>query len=419
MATTYSDTYTYLYAVTVTGASYSVDANNVADTNVTLTASSQEPLDGSTVALSFLSGLGISWTLNGTAVTVGGSEGILVTGTTGTYFLTDQAVQNDPVLDALFQLPAVPVSLATTSEPGFEIYGLSVTGNDNLDLVNTSGNGPTTGATVTVQGSGGLAPGDTFTVTSVPNTLAGSYTYEGTATVDGATGFIGVNAAKQEFFFTTYSGAPLAGGGQVTGSNTGESSICFMPGTLIRTATGEVAVELVKVGDIVETSDSRHVTVRWIGIQSVSRRFRDELQLPVRIKSGALADDVPCRDLLVSPDHALFVDGLLIQAGALVNGTSVVRDRNVPMTFKYYHIEVDDHSLILAENTPAETFVDNVDRLGFDNWAEYEALYPEGKAIVEMPYPRAKAARQVPQAIRARLSQRSVEMFGKSTASAA
>jgi len=38
-------------------------------------------------------------------------------------------------------------------------------------------------------------------------------------------------------------------------------------------------------------------------------------------------------------------------------------------------------SLILAENTPAETFVDNVDRLHFDNWAEYEALYPYGDGL--------------------------------------
>jgi hypothetical protein len=56
-----------------------------------------------------------------------------------------------------------------------------------------------------------------------------------------------------------------------------------------------------------------------------------------------------------------------------VNGTSIVRERNVPERFTYYHIELDDHSLLLAENTPAETFVDNIDHLPFDNWAEHEA----------------------------------------------
>ena len=74
--------------------------------------------------------------------------------------------------------------------------------------------------------------------------------------------------------------------------------------------------------------------------------------------------------------------------------------------FVYYHVELDDHSLILAENTPAETFVDNVDRMGFDNWAEHEALFPGGKPIEEMPYPRAKARRQVPMQIRAALDAR-------------
>src|SRR5271156_1251736 len=102
----------------------------------------------------------------------------------------------------------------------------------------------------------------------------------------------------------------------------------------------------------------------------------------------------------------LLVDDVLIQAGALVNGTSIVRETSVPETFTYYHVELDDHSLIFAENTPAETFVDNVDRLAFDNWQEHEALYPEGKPIIEMPYPRAKAHRQVPREIRKLLAER-------------
>jgi autotransporter passenger strand-loop-strand repeat protein len=184
-------------------------------------------------------------------------------------------------------------------------------------------------------------------------------------------------------------------------------AFCFMPGTMIRTPGGEVAVEALQRGDLLMTADGRTMPVSWIGRQTVCTSFSELLRvLPVRIKAGALGDSVPSRDLLLSPDHAILLGDILIQAGALVNGTSIVRETNVPRTFTYYHVEVDDHSLILAENTPAETFIDNVDRLAFDNWREHEALYPNGKSIVEMPYPRAKAHRQVPRAIREQLSTR-------------
>jgi Hint domain len=210
-----------------------------------------------------------------------------------------------------------------------------------------------------------------------------------------------------------YSGAPFSDGGFDTVLS------CFMSGTSIRTQSGEVAVETLKRGDMVTASNGIARPVSWIGRRAVSTRFGDPLRvLPIRIKAGAFSENVPSRDLLLSPDHAILVDGVLIQTGALVNGTSIVRETNVPETFIYYHVELEDHSLILAENTPAETFVDNVGRLGFDNRDEYEALYPDGKTIVEMPYPRAKAHRQVPRKIRERLAERGSRLYGGLTVAA-
>jgi hypothetical protein len=198
------------------------------------------------------------------------------------------------------------------------------------------------------------------------------------------------------------------------------STVCFMPGTKVRTPDGEVAVETLKRGDQVTTADGRSEEITWIGRQTVSKLFADPIRVwPIRIQAGALDDNVPSVDLLVSPDHAVLVHGVLVQAGALVNGTSIVRESNIPATFTYYHVETADHSLILAENVPAETFIDNVDRLAFDNWSEHQALYPEGKPIQEMPYPRAQSSRQIPPTTRERLSQRGAALFGQDVVSAA
>jgi len=187
---------------------------------------------------------------------------------------------------------------------------------------------------------------------------------------------------------------------------------CFLAGTLIRTADGEIPVERLSRGALMATADGRAVPATWIGRRIVSARFADPLRfLPIRIKAGALGDNSPARDLLLSPDHAIFLDGVLAHAGALVNGSSIVREHNVPAQFAYYHVETDDHSLILAENTPAETFIDNDGRRAFDNWQEFDALRHDGAAAAELPYPRAKAHRQVPRKIRDKLAERAARLM--------
>lgn len=183
--------------------------------------------------------------------------------------------------------------------------------------------------------------------------------------------------------------------------------VCFLAGTTIATPSGGVPVERLSIGDLVLTAGGERRRVRWIGRQTCYARFGDPLRvLPVRIAAGALGAGLPHRGLRLSPDHAVLVDGVLVQAGALVNGTTISRlaAADVGDRFVYFHVELEDHSLILAEGVPAETFLDNVTRRRFDNYAEYHTLFGEMSArIPEMAVPRVKSARQLPRSVRQKL----------------
>jgi hypothetical protein len=190
---------------------------------------------------------------------------------------------------------------------------------------------------------------------------------------------------------------------------------CFYAGTRLATAEGDIAVEDIIAGTLLKTVSGESKPVRWLGRSQVSTRFADPLRvLPIRIKAGALGESLPLRDLLVSPDHAMFIGGVLVQAGALVNGSSIIREADVPECFTYYHVELAAHELLLAEGAATESFVDNVDRMGFANWAEHAAL-GESAPIVELDLPRAKSQRQVPSALRQMLESRAL-MFQEAVA---
>jgi hypothetical protein len=264
----------------------------------------------------------------------------------------------------------------------------------------------------------GDRPGDQFSVNDA-GVLNGTYQFVSAATTSDPGGDPGFIAKKGDIFYF-FTDTPFTGAGSrdLTLLADSDQAICFLAGTAIATPTGPVMIEHLAIGDIVMTGDGREAPVRWVGRQTVSTLFADELRLPVRIKAGALGENLPARDLLVSNDHALLVEGVLVQAGALVNEVTILRERDVPPVFVYYHVELDDHALILAENVPAESFIDNVERFAFDNWAEHEALYPNGRAIEEMRLPRAKAHRQLPAAVRSLLARR-IAALGMDTAAAA
>ena len=198
---------------------------------------------------------------------------------------------------------------------------------------------------------------------------------------------------------------------------------CFLAGTLIATPTGDRPVETLAVGDPVLTAGGRTVPVRWVGRRTVVTAFGPgPKQAPMEIAAGALGSGLPARPLRLTADHALLVDGLLVQAAALV-GTAARRLTAAELGERYtvvYHVETEAHDLIVAEGVAAETFLNNVTRRRFDNYAEFEGLYGEtGSVIGEMDVPRVKSARQLPQAIRRRLDERVVGTMGTGTDAAA
>jgi hypothetical protein len=188
---------------------------------------------------------------------------------------------------------------------------------------------------------------------------------------------------------------------------------CFLEGTSIAIPGGLCDVERLEPGALVLTAIGETRAIRWVGRKTVATALLPETVRPVRICAGALGEGLPVRDLRVTADHALLVDGLLVQAGALVNGRTIVRmtTEDLGETFTVYHLELDQHSLVLAEGVPAETFVDNVTRRRFDSYGEYEALYGNVATLVrEMDLPRIKAARQLPAELRRRIESGAGEM---------
>ena len=151
---------------------------------------------------------------------------------------------------------------------------------------------------------------------------------------------------------------------------------CFAEGTLIDTVDGKRAVETLAVGDEVATLLGGSGRIVWVGSRAVdcARHPRPEAVRPVRIAAGAFGERVPARDLFVSPDHAIYVDGVLIPAKHLLNGTTIrqVRRRRVV----YHHIELVEHNVVLAEGLPAESYLDTGDRAKFSG-SKVIALHPD------------------------------------------
>jgi autotransporter passenger strand-loop-strand repeat protein len=150
--------------------------------------------------------------------------------------------------------------------------------------------------------------------------------------------------------------------------------ICFLEGTHILAADGERKVETLRAGGMVATlRNGQQVLqpVKWIGHRSVKINGSNmEDAYPVRIRAGAFADAVPHRDLLITQEHCVLVDGMLIPARMLVNGRSIIVDRTIG-SYTYYHVELEQHGILLSEGLTTESYLDTGNR---GNFANHEAI---------------------------------------------
>jgi hypothetical protein len=144
-----------------------------------------------------------------------------------------------------------------------------------------------------------------------------------------------------------------------------------------------VAVEDLRIGDTLITRFNGYRRIKWIGRQSFAQAFvRNNFdQIPVRIAAGALAPNLPKRDLFVSPGHAMLIDGQLILAKNLVNGLTITQNL-VPEEIHYYQPEFETHDCVLAEGAWSESYGDTPEfRQSYHNVAEFYALYPDHQEL--------------------------------------
>jgi len=144
---------------------------------------------------------------------------------------------------------------------------------------------------------------------------------------------------------------------------------CFAAGTRIATPSGTIAVEELREGQLVLTLSGRAAPVVWLGHRRVDcrRHPRPHDVWPVRVRAGAFAPGRPARDVVLSPDHAVFVDAVLIPVRYLINGATVVQEPVAEIT--YHHVELPAHEVLLAEGLPVESYLDTGNRAAFENGA--------------------------------------------------
>ena len=142
--------------------------------------------------------------------------------------------------------------------------------------------------------------------------------------------------------------------------------VCFARGTQLATPDGERAVEILKVGDHLITTDYGPLPIVWISSSSHVWPGGAEQKLPILVTANALGEGKPHRDLVVSPHHKILLSnpeheldtgspGVLVPAKGLTS-LSGIRQMKGKRRITYYHVMLERHAILLSEGLPTESF---------------------------------------------------------------
>jgi serralysin len=187
---------------------------------------------------------------------------------------------------------------------------------------------------------------------------------------------------------------------------------CFTPGTLIQTPFGLRRVETMAIDDLVVTRDNGLQPIRWVGSRHLSAsELRAAPNLaPVILRKDALGPGLPTKDLMVSPQHRLLLEGYRIElaigqseafcaAKTLIDGTSVVTSPLWGVT--YIHLMFDAHQILTANGMPCESLLPSapvLDAFHDQSREELLAIYPDLRAApTHGPFQMARPSMSAPE----------------------
>lgn len=156
----------------------------------------------------------------------------------------------------------------------------------------------------------------------------------------------------------------------------GSGNVCFAQGTMFDTPDGLQLVEHIAAGDLITTMDHGPQQVTWVYAKSWSSREMMQMEnlRPVTICAGAFGNGLPRRDLRVSQQHRVLVQGpiaqrmfgeaqVLVAAKHLTGLADVSIDLpDTPVT--YYHVMFARHEVVFAEGLPTESLYLGAQSLG-------------------------------------------------------